>query len=470
MRVVVIGIDGASWDPILPHLGKGLLKGFEEFWNNGLHGPLISTIPYITQPGWRSYSMGKNPGKHGVYNWFKIDWKNFKFTNINSLGFYGEDYWDILSAAGFKVGIVDMPSTFPPKMVKGTMISGFPFGDGDWTYPASFVEKIPVTYPKESTNLFVKVEDPDITMNGIERDIKSRFDMMDLLWDNDLIHITAVMNDHVSHFMWHNEKIMLRNLVANDEGIQRVLERNKDGYTILMSDHGNGPLKDEFYANEFLKKEGLLFTKDSKKGISQERVANVGTKFGLYKIARILPTGLQQRIINSVRNLESETFLSLEKRLDWKQTRAIALDAGLIYLNPLYSEEREDVITEITRKLNSVTAKNGEKLYKNILRGSEVYWGKYSNASPDIIALTNDVYAQREQLTGHLWSSDIPLESWAFRLPFTGQHRIKGIFGMVGPGITSKEISPSIYDLAPTILKLFHCEIPKDMDGKSIIE
>ena len=50
-----------------------------------------------------------------------------------------------------------------------------------------------------------------------------------------------------------------------------------------------------------------------------------------------------------------------------------------------------------------------------------------------------------------------------------GHHRIQGIFGLVGPGIEARYTKASIYDLAPTILKIFGCEIPKEMDGKSLI-
>jgi hypothetical protein len=41
MNVVVIGIGGATWDPVLPYINKGLLPGYSKFWNEGLHDPLI---------------------------------------------------------------------------------------------------------------------------------------------------------------------------------------------------------------------------------------------------------------------------------------------------------------------------------------------------------------------------------------------------------------------------------------------
>lgn len=470
MKVVVIGIDGATWDPVLPYINKGLLPGYSKFWNEGLHGPLISTIPYITQPGWRAYSMGKNPGKMGVYFWSKIDWINMKIKNINSLGFDGQDYWDILSDMGIKVAIIDMPSTFPPKKVNGVLISGLPHGEGDWIYPKEFQEKLPAWYPKDGVHLFTKNEDPEITMDGIEAEIKSRFDMAEMLWDHDLIHISVVMNDHVSHFMWNNEHIMYRNLKANDEGIQKVLKMNKDGYTFLMSDHGNGPIEDEFYANEFLSREGLLIVKEKKNSlITREGVVKIGSKLGLYKLARSLPQSMQQKIIRRVQALDSVMESGIEDRIDWKSSKIIALDEGLFYINPLYYDEREDLENELRSKLLSLRSKTGKTVFKNIFKGNEVYWGKHVSEAPDIVALTNEIYHQRYPLSGYLWASDIPEESWGYRTKQVGHHRIKGIFGLVGPGIVPKQITASIYDLAPTILKLYNAKIPEDIDGKILI-
>jgi predicted AlkP superfamily phosphohydrolase/phosphomutase len=470
MKVVVIGIDGATWDPIVPYIKEGELPGYAKFWNEGLHGPLLSTIPYITQPGWKAYSTGLNPGKMGVYFWSKIDWKDFRIRNINSLGFHGRDYWDILSDSGRKVAIIDMPSTFPPKNVNGVMISGFPHGEGPWVYPPEFEKRIPDSYPKEQIHLFTKNEDPETTMNGIERDIESRFSMAEMLWDHDLVHVSIVMNDHVSHFMWNNENIMLRNFKANDRGISRLLSRNRDGYTILMSDHGNGPIEDEFYANEYLSSEGLLVKRERRDPIiSREKVVKIGQKTGLYSLARRLPDGLQQRIVKRVKNIESSMETGIENLLDWQQSRVIALDEGLFYVNPLYQEEKEEIIKELVSKLDAVRSRTGKKLYNRILRGKEIYWGPYVDEAPDLVAITNEIYHQRFQLSGYLWASEIPEEKMAYRTRQVAHHRIRGIFGMVGPGIEGKEITASIYDLAPTILKLFGVDIPEGLDGKPLI-
>ncbi len=108
-------------------------------------------------------------------------------------------------------------------------------------------------------------------------------------------------------------------------------------------------------------------------------------------------------------------------------------------------------------------------MIKNVLRGNDVYWGPYVADGPDLVAVSHEIYHQRYPLSGYQWASEIPDEIWGYRYPQVGHHRIKGIFGMVGPGIVPREVNPSIYDLAPTILKAFGCDIPSDMDGKSLI-
>ncbi|MCL5873785.1 MAG: alkaline phosphatase family protein [Candidatus Thermoplasmatota archaeon] len=470
MKVVVIGIDGATWDPILPYVNKGEFPGYSKFWKEGLHGPLFSTIPYLTQPAWKSYSIGKNPGKTGVYHWTKIDWKEFKFRTLNSRSFHGDDYWDILSEKGHKVSIIDMPSTFPPDKVNGVMISGMNHGDGPWTYPAAFEKSIPSWFPKDGIHLFRRNQNPELTMDGIEQEIKSRFDMAEMLWDADLIHISVEMNDHVSHFMWNNEHIMYRNLKANDDGIQRILNNNKEGYTFLMSDHGNGPIEDEFYSNEFLAAEGFLALKEgSTRGVSRETVVNLGTKLKLDKVVNKLPTTMQNKILKRIKSIESSMESDPDTRIDWKETRVVALDEGMYFVNPLYSEEKEVILEDLTKRLKSLKSKTGKAVIKNVLKGKEVYWGPYLQDGPDIVAISDPIYHQRVPLSGYVWASDIPEEAWGYRYPQVGHHRIKGIFGLVGPGIAPKEVSPSIYDLAPTILKLFNCDIPADMDGRSLL-
>ena len=70
-RVMVIGLDGATFDLIKPWVREGKLPTFKKLIDTGVHGQLTSTIPHGTIPAWPSFATGCNPGMHSFYDFFK---------------------------------------------------------------------------------------------------------------------------------------------------------------------------------------------------------------------------------------------------------------------------------------------------------------------------------------------------------------------------------------------------------------
>ena len=66
-KVLFIGLDGATFDVLDPLIDRGLMPRLKQFIAEGVHGPLETTIPPITPTAWVSWMTGKNPGKHGVF-------------------------------------------------------------------------------------------------------------------------------------------------------------------------------------------------------------------------------------------------------------------------------------------------------------------------------------------------------------------------------------------------------------------
>ena len=66
-KVLFIGLDGATFDVLDPLMDKGLMPRLKQFIAEGVRGPLETTIPPITPTAWVSWMTGKNPGKHGVF-------------------------------------------------------------------------------------------------------------------------------------------------------------------------------------------------------------------------------------------------------------------------------------------------------------------------------------------------------------------------------------------------------------------
>jgi predicted AlkP superfamily phosphohydrolase/phosphomutase len=67
-RVLIIGWDGATFDLIEPWVAQGKLPNIAAVLENGAHGELRSTLPPMTFPAWSSFMTGKNPAKHGIYD------------------------------------------------------------------------------------------------------------------------------------------------------------------------------------------------------------------------------------------------------------------------------------------------------------------------------------------------------------------------------------------------------------------
>lgn len=73
MRVLVLGLDGASWNVMKPLMGKGRLSRIRELVEKGVTANLLSTIPLVTGAAWTAMATGRNPGKTGVIDHLKRD-------------------------------------------------------------------------------------------------------------------------------------------------------------------------------------------------------------------------------------------------------------------------------------------------------------------------------------------------------------------------------------------------------------
>ncbi|MCP8312085.1 MAG: alkaline phosphatase family protein, partial [Candidatus Methylarchaceae archaeon HK02M1] len=135
-KVLVIGLDGATFYLLLPLLQKGELPFFSNFLKDGVYTTLQSTIPMFTPTAWSSFMTGKNPGKHGVIGFFARESNSYNTITSTSRR-RGEDIWTILSKNGKKVVVINVPFTYPPKEVNGCMISGSETKSEDFVYPSS---------------------------------------------------------------------------------------------------------------------------------------------------------------------------------------------------------------------------------------------------------------------------------------------------------------------------------------------
>jgi len=66
-RVLVIGLDGATFEVIDPLIREGKLPTLGRLLREGTRAVLESTAFPHSAPAWTSCMTGVNPGKHGVF-------------------------------------------------------------------------------------------------------------------------------------------------------------------------------------------------------------------------------------------------------------------------------------------------------------------------------------------------------------------------------------------------------------------
>ena len=106
-RVIVIGLDGATFDVMDPLLEDGQLPHMGGLVNKGTTGRLLSTIPYSTIPAWPSFMTGKNPGKHGVFDFFRFAEGERRLANSQDIR--SPTLWELLSQHGKRSIVINVP-------------------------------------------------------------------------------------------------------------------------------------------------------------------------------------------------------------------------------------------------------------------------------------------------------------------------------------------------------------------------
>jgi predicted AlkP superfamily phosphohydrolase/phosphomutase len=123
-QVVFIGIDGATWRALDPLIEQGRLPNLERIKMEGCYGTLMSTPCYVSPPAWTSMLTGYAPEKTGVYTFGNFSWEEGKFSPLTAEDIEVPAVWDLASLAGQKVGVTNVPLTYPVRPVNGIMVSG----------------------------------------------------------------------------------------------------------------------------------------------------------------------------------------------------------------------------------------------------------------------------------------------------------------------------------------------------------
>ncbi|MBC8456556.1 MAG: alkaline phosphatase family protein, partial [Deltaproteobacteria bacterium] len=356
-RVLVIGLDGATWTILKPLVEANELPVLNKLMSAGAYGAMRTVLPPTSAPSWTSAFTGQNPGKHGVYEFFVRRSVENGFTYVDSRSRATKALWEILGERGKSVGVVNILTTHPAEKVKGFMMSGSfaPYPKTDFFYPPSLGERLRQKFGK------FKLREPFhpkywghrisnyVTLwreiLAIRTEI-NLFLMEEYPWDFLMTVISCT--DHIQHAAWkyidetHPEHIpghrdaFIAFYRDVDAAVGKLVEKADDGETsiIIMSDHGFGPRYKHFFLSQWLEDMGWLKTKDlstdfleatfvlilQRMGISNER-AKVLSSYITRAIDVISPLPLARLLDRILRTVGPKVGLQYYPTCDWSQTK-----------------------------------------------------------------------------------------------------------------------------------------------------
>lgn len=506
-RVLVIGLDGATWDLLDGWASQGLLPTIERLRRAGAWGPLRSTVPPITPSCWTSMYTGTNPGKHGIFGFSQRGPGAYRLSPVHASARKAKTVFRVVSDAGLKVGVLNAPATYPPEPLNGFLVPGIPTPE----------DSGPFTSPPELTSELERLTQGRFKyppgLNQATPDVASFLDacrtyadavteastyMMDRLDDWSLFFVQFQVTDSVQHHFWHcldtdhpqhDARVSdeMRSVIPDlyrkvDSCLERIAAKAGDGADILVaSDHGGGPFHEQIYLNIWLWQNGWLKFKRTPTTLLRRLVYALGlTPLFMRNVVYSRVPRRARRAVESRKEsffgLAQRLFLSLDD-VDWPRTRAYSYGGpfGAIYVNLKGREPHGSVppdqyaatLTQLENDLRQMRHPDTrEHVTEELLRSDQVYHGPFADQGPDLQVVFRGyrynvgfLQFQSKDWIGPPWNR------------WTGHHSMNGMHIVSGPSARAgTKLDANIVDITPTVLALLGQPIPDWMDGEPLTD
>ncbi|ARS88672.1 alkaline phosphatase family protein [Natrarchaeobaculum aegyptiacum] len=503
MRVLVVGLDAGCRPVLEPLFESGVTPTLRRVFEMGTSGPLDSQIPPWTASAWPSLYTGKNPGKHGVYDFLSFD--GYDWDVVNASHVRARPVWELLDEHGYSSVVVNVPVTHPPGEFDGALIPGMTAPEDPPCHPPGILEDVKLAcngyrlYPQSG-------DEPARSIEAYERTIECRgraFRYLCRRMDPDFGFLQFQQTDSVFHERPGDREAIEAVYGAVDDELERTLEAVDPETILVVSDHGIGPVSGpEFRVNQFLRERGdvavrsggegmpnwtaswesdLLDGEDAgssdgspvqtamqlaaRVGITTQRVAGVLDRVGLKEpIGRRVPNALVRAASEQVDFPDSRAYVRSKSELGVRINLEGREPDGVVP-----PEEYDSVREEVIEALSGVTTTDGEPMFEAVEPRETCFEGPHLEAAPDVVTVPREFDTAISASLGEELFVE-PMESW--------NHKPVGVVAAAGAGIdegesvSSPERRASIFDVAPTICSLFDVPIDAAMDGEplSVVE
>lgn len=494
MKILIIGIDGASWGILKPAADEGYMPHLKDLIECGASGVLMSTKPAITPAAWASFQTGVNPGKTGIFDFTIVDRPARKFRLINST-MLPKTVWEIASENGKRLTIINVPLTYPPPSINGYVVSGIftPSMKANFTYPAYIKHELLKEVPNYQIFNLEEIEremlhrEPEAFVGYMAENIKNRaaaalYLMNKELPDIFMVHFQA--SDFIQHRLWgyldksdpsYSES--MRNYIYKnfyqllDKKIYEIRQgfekrTHSDYLTFIISDHGFQAHKKRFHLASWLHQQGYLTIDEN--FFKKPRLIRWLNNIDILNLRKLLLTESKRfRIEMGLKHWQGHS-----NYFDWKKTRAFSVGRssdGFIFLLEEDRAKQDSTKAELIERLKCIKdPKTGYNIVKKIYYKEQIYTGDCLNLMPDLLI---------EPLEGYTFTGSFEPDEGLFHTVnikddfHIGIHHKEGVFLAAGSVVQNKyNIKADIVDLAPTVLYCLDLPLLTEFDGRILRE
>jgi len=387
-RLVVIGLDGATWNVIDPLLASGDLPHISEVLEGGRRGVLASIFPPLTGPAWQTIFTGLSPGEHGVFDMTVYDRALGRRRPLCMADWSGVPLWRRVADLDLKGGYLGIPFTYPPPEVDGWFVSGITgtptYGD-HMVSPAGLFEGIsraageyPLDIPEKRGGTY--------QVDVLLRQMAWIHDAtMYLLRHHpvDLLAVVASYTDYVQHFFArsreHDGVDMVR---LAYQAADRLLgdiraEVGANVPVVLLSDHGAAPVAGFINSTR-------VAAAVSPRGEARARTSARGFS-ALKRVWRATGKAALEALGADPKRM-SEWGVRALRRTGAEADATVVGQYGLVWVTGDPALAQPEDVERALRALADMRDPGGAHPLFEVARGSEVYPGGGFGQAPHVVA------------------------------------------------------------------------------------
>ena len=495
MKTLVIGLDGACLPVLEPMMEDGVIPTIAKHCDRGAVGALESQLPPWTPSAWPSMYTGVNPGKHGVFDFLHFDGYDWDVVNRSHVREFA--VWELLSMRGYRSVVVNVPVTGPPREFDGVLVPGYTAPEEPTCHPEGVWDEL--TDELGEYRLYTE----SLETGASERERKRGYERLTRMrgagfrylvdeYDPDFGFVQFQQCDTIFHEFPEDTETIRRVFGAIDDEIDAIIDTCDPVTTLLVSDHGIGPMRGrEFRVNEHLREEAYVNTTATGEGmpswksisrkrlrhgresgevdrsgaeraielaarigITSQRMATIVRKLGLEELVlKMVPTDIiragteQVDFASSIAYMRSRTEMGVRLNVRGREPEGVIEESE-------YDRVRDSVIDSLKR----IKTPDGDDVFERVCRREAVFEGPYVEEGPDIVTVPNRFdHFLVANLKGATFGD--PTEPW--------EHKLEGVVIATGEGIEPETDLPTshLFDIAPTILASFDLPVSERMDG-----